>query len=131
MPRHGYESPFSNRPGLREAPPSFSSVSIVVPFYNEEECVEFVLREIIACQPNAEVVAVDDGSKDRTWEILQSVPGVTPLRLTANRGQSGALFAGLRFASGDILVYTTTANGVWTGSATALTGWNEKYKVMQ
>ena len=35
---------------------------------------------------------------------MQSVPGVTPLRLTKNRGQSGALYAGLHFASGDILV---------------------------
>jgi dolichol-phosphate mannosyltransferase len=79
-------------------------ISIVVPFYNEEDCVEFVLQEIVACQPGAEVVAVDDGSTDRTWEIMQSVPGVTPLRLTKNRGQSGALYAGLHFASGDILV---------------------------
>jgi len=104
MFRPGYQSPFSSSPGLRESLPQFSTVSIVVPFYNEEECAEFVLREIVACQPEAEIVAIDDGSKDGTWEILQSVPGVSPLRLTANRGQSGALFAGLRFASGDILV---------------------------
>lgn len=104
MSRPGYRSPFEARPGLRASPPSLETVSIVVPFYNEEECAEFVLREIVACQPGAEVVAVDDGSRDRTWEILQSVPGVTPLRLSENRGQSGALFAGLRFASGDILV---------------------------
>ena len=100
----GYISPFSRLPGLRGTPPSTKQVSIVVPFYNEEECVEFVLQEIVACQPAAEVVAVDDGSSDRTWEIMQSVPGVTPLRLTKNRGQSGALYAGLHFASGDILV---------------------------
>ncbi|MEM1441223.1 MAG: glycosyltransferase family 2 protein, partial [Verrucomicrobiota bacterium] len=66
--------------------------------------VEFVLQEIVSCQPDAEVVAVDDGSTDRTWEIMQTVEGVTPLRLSENRGQSGALFAGLNFASGDILV---------------------------
>jgi dolichol-phosphate mannosyltransferase len=104
MPSSGYQSPFSNRPGLREGPPDLATVSVVVPFYNEEECAEFVLREIAACQPGAEIVAVDDGSDDRTWEILQSVPGVTALRLSSNRGQSGALYAGLRYASGDILV---------------------------
>jgi dolichol-phosphate mannosyltransferase len=104
MPSPGYQSPFESRPGLRSSPPAFATVSIVVPFYNEEECVEFVLEELVACQPGAEIVAVDDGSRDRTWEILRSVPGVTPLRLTQNRGQSGALYAGLRYASGDILV---------------------------
>ncbi|MCB1204008.1 MAG: glycosyltransferase family 2 protein [Verrucomicrobiae bacterium] len=104
MPPTGYQSPFENTPGLRNTEPSFETISIVVPFYNEEECAESVLREIVACQPGSEVVAVDDGSTDRTWEILCSVPGVTPLRLSQNRGQSGAMFAGLRYASGDLLV---------------------------
>jgi dolichol-phosphate mannosyltransferase len=104
MTTPGYTSSFSRLPGLRGIPTSNAKVSIIVPFYNEEECVEFVLREIVACQPGAEVVAVDDGSADRTWEIMQSVPGITPLRLTKNRGQSGALYAGLHFAAGDILV---------------------------
>jgi len=99
-----YTSPFSRVPGLRGTPPSHETVSIVVPFFNEEECVEFVLREIVSSQPGAEVVAVDDGSTDKTWEIMRQIPGVTPLRLTENRGQSGALYAGLLFASGDILV---------------------------
>ena len=90
----GYQSPFERTPGLRRSLPAFDRISVVVPFYNEEECAEFVLREIVTCHPGAEVIAIDDGSKDRTWEILCSVPGVTPLRLTQNRGQSGALFAG-------------------------------------
>ncbi|MDH4410095.1 MAG: glycosyltransferase family 2 protein [Verrucomicrobiales bacterium] len=100
----GYQSPFDRTPGLRRSLPTFDRISVVVPFYNEEECAEFVLREIVACHPGAEVIAIDDGSKDRTWEILCSVPGVTALRLTQNRGQSGALFAGLSYASGDLLV---------------------------
>lgn len=104
MSSRGYQSPFENTAGPRVTPRAFDRVSIVVPFYNEEECAESVLREIVECQPGAEVVAVDDGSKDRTWEILCSVPGVTPLRLTENRGQSGAMFAGLRYAAGDLLV---------------------------
>lgn len=104
MTTPGYTSPFTRLPGLRGTPPTTAKVSIVVPFFNEEECVEFVLREILACQPEAELIAVDDGSADRTWEIIRGISGVTPLRLTQNRGQSGALFAGLHFAGGDILV---------------------------
>ncbi len=65
---------------------------------------EFVLKEIVGCQPSAEVIAIDDGSSDRTWELMQKVDGITPLRLTENRGQSGALYAGMTFAKGDLLV---------------------------
>lgn len=100
----GYQSPFPPSSGLRQEEQEAKSVSIVVPFYNEEDCVEFVLEEICKCQPDAEIIAVDDGSKDRTAEIISSIERVTPLILTENRGQSGALYAGFRFASGDILV---------------------------
>ncbi len=101
-----YHSPFPLEQGLRSTDQSEKPdrISIVVPFYNEEECVEFVLKEIVECQPDAEVIGVDDGSSDKTWELMQGIEGVTPLRLTENRGQSGALYAGLRFASGNILV---------------------------
>lgn len=100
----GYISPFDRSSGRRTSARALESVSVVVPFYNEEDCVTFVLEEIVRCQPDAEVVAVDDGSSDKTWELMQKIPGVTPLRLSENRGQSGALFAGLNYASGDILV---------------------------
>lgn len=82
---------------------SNQKISIVVPFYNEEESVRFVLEEILACQPDAEVVAVDDGSRDRTWEIISSLP-VHGLRLTENRGQSAAMYAGMRAAKGEWIV---------------------------
>lgn len=100
----GYLSPFPLSHGLADDSRSLEKVSIVVPFYNEEECVEFVLGEIVACQPDAEVVAVDDGSTDSTWEKMLTIEGIAPIRLTENRGQSAALFTGLQYASGDICV---------------------------
>ena len=100
----GYLSPFPLTGGLGDSKRALEKVSVVVPFFNEEECVEFVLREIVECQPDAEVIGVDDGSNDSTWEKMRQIPGVTPLKLTENRGQSGALFAGLTFASGDLCV---------------------------
>ena len=78
--------------------------SVVIPFYNEEEAVQSVLEEVRTCQPEAEIVAVDDGSSDRTWEIICSMKSITGLRLTENRGQSGALYAGMRAAAGDVLI---------------------------
>ncbi len=100
----GYLSPFPLNSGLGSPDRDMQKVSVIVPFYNEEECVEWVLREIIECQPDAEIIGIDDGSSDKTWEIMCGVEGYTPLRLTENRGQSGALYAGLQYASGDILV---------------------------
>lgn len=79
------------------------STSIIIPFYNEEESVRFVLEEVLACQPHAEIIAVDDGSADRTWDIICTLP-VHGLRLTENRGQSAAMYAGMRAASGDVIV---------------------------
>ncbi len=97
----GYQSPFPLEHGLRDSDQGDNParVSIVVPFYNEEECVEFVLKEIVGCQPDAEVIGVDDGSSDKTWELMQGIEGITSLRLTENRGQSGALYAGLHCPS--------------------------------
>ena len=78
--------------------------SVVIPFYNEEECVRTVLEEVKACQPNAEIIAVDDGSKDGTWAAICSLPKIHGLRLTENRGQSAAMVAGMRAAISDVIV---------------------------
>ena len=79
-------------------------VSIVVPFYNEGENITPVLRELRACQPDAEIIAVDDGSTDNTWALICAEPSVKGIRLTENRGQSGALFIGLKAASAPLCV---------------------------
>ncbi|MFD0892328.1 glycosyltransferase family 2 protein [Luteolibacter ambystomatis] len=80
-----------------------AKLSIVVPFYNEEETIAEVIAEIVRTVPGAEVIAVDDGSRDRTWEILSAIPGIRAMRFPQNRGQSAAMYAGMRQASGDIV----------------------------
>jgi len=80
-----------------------TSLSIVVPFFNEEGCVQQVLDELRAAQPEAEIVAVDDGSTDGTASLMASVPGVQCVSFGNNRGQSAALYAGLLAARGDII----------------------------
>lgn len=74
-------------------------LSIVIPFYNEGDLVTDVLREVRDRCPDAEIIAVDDGSEDPTWERLRIVQGVRALRLSRNCGQSAALYAGLQRAS--------------------------------
>ena len=63
-----------------------ADISIILPFFNEEESVRTVVDEIIGLYPQAEVVAVDDGSSDRTAEILDGIKGVKLVRFPKNRG---------------------------------------------
>jgi dolichol-phosphate mannosyltransferase len=79
-------------------------LSIIIPFYNEEENVIPVLEEVRLCQPEAEVVAVDDGSRDSTLEKIRSFPGVICLTFPRNHGQSAAFYHGLHRATGDVCV---------------------------
>lgn len=79
-------------------------LSIIIPFYNEEENVLPVLEEVRRCQPSAEIVAVDDGSRDATLEKIHSFPDTVCLTFPRNLGQSAAFYHGLHRASGEICV---------------------------
>jgi glycosyltransferase involved in cell wall biosynthesis len=92
-------------------------LSIVVPCYNEQE----VLPETVArlrrllddltakrrIAPDSHVIFVDDGSRDRTWELIRGFHDVDSrmrgVRLSANRGHQTALLAGLFAADGDAI----------------------------
>lgn len=78
-------------------------LTVVIPFYNEAGCAGEVLAEIRRAEPEAEIVAVDDGSTDGTDAILRAAPGVRVVTLGKNCGQSAALYAGLRAATGGIV----------------------------
>lgn len=80
-----------------------ASLSIVIPFFNEEGCVKQVIEEVRAAQPGAEIVTVDDGSTDKTAAMLREIPDIKTVLFEHNRGQSAALYAGLCAATGDII----------------------------
>lgn len=94
------------------------SVSIVLPIFNEEECIEEVVREIVAAvdglEPELEILMVDDGSEDATREILtrldRELAMARYLPLPRNMGQSAAMLAGMRFSKADVIV-TMDADG--------------------
>ncbi len=74
--------------------------TIVIPFYNEEQTAGTVLEEVMHSNPGAEIIAVDDGSKDKTLSILRRfTPGVRVLKSEKNLGQSAAMYAGMRAAT--------------------------------
>lgn len=86
-------------------------ISLVVPLYNEEENIRLLYDKIYAVldglgQPY-EMVFVDDGSKDRTFEILKSIhdenPHVRIIKFRGNFGQSAAMAAGFQAARGQVV----------------------------
>jgi len=78
------------------------SLSIIIPFFNEEENVEMVLREARDTNPLAEIIAVDDGSTDCTAAKIRAFPDVRLISMPKNLGQSAALYTGLVNASHEI-----------------------------
>ena len=86
-----------NNPRIQ--PYTGAGLSVVVPFYNEAPLVSRVLAELRACLPDAEIIAVDDGSTDDTWSQIAAAARVRGLRFAANLGQSAAIYYGLRAAT--------------------------------
>ncbi len=87
-------------------------ISIVVPVYNEVDNLEplhFALSDVLRRQNAAyEILLVDDGSTDGSLELAERLaeqdPRVRVVELARNFGQTAALDAGLRLATGDVIV---------------------------
>ncbi|MCB2190891.1 MAG: glycosyltransferase family 2 protein [Deltaproteobacteria bacterium] len=81
------------------------AVSIVVPVYNEQDCIADLYKGLAGLIDSleAEVIVVDDGSDDRTESLLQECQGFTLLRIP-HSGKSAALAAGLARARAPITV---------------------------
>jgi dolichol-phosphate mannosyltransferase len=80
------------------------TLSVVIPFFNEQDNVVPVLEEIRSACPHAEIIAVDDGSTDATRARILAVPHVILVSHASNLGQSAALYSGLTRATGDFCV---------------------------
>lgn len=90
----------------------FSKISIVVPVYNEDDVLEQLHGRLDAVLAGLgvqyEVVFVDDGSRDKSREVLARLSAasakVRVLELARNFGQTAALAAGIDYASGDVII---------------------------
>lgn len=87
-------------------------ISIIIPAKDEEESIpelnEWISRVMIAHGFSYEVIIVDDGSEDGTWEQIEKIatrnPSVRGLRFSRNFGKSAALHTGFREAQGDVVI---------------------------
>ncbi|MBM2825993.1 MAG: glycosyl transferase family 2 [Dehalococcoidia bacterium] len=91
-------------------PSDLGLVSVVIPVYNEEEAIGHDLDVITKAMDISgiyyEVIVVDDGSGDRTSQIVESRKEVKLVRHDRNLGTGAALKTGIRHAKGDIVVMT-------------------------
>ena len=95
----------------RPAVPSDPNLSVVAPLYDESQnvrpLVDWILQALESYQGTFEVILVDDGSRDDTWEQVRAAaadPRVRGLRLGRNVGQTAAMMAGFDHARGDVIV---------------------------
>jgi glycosyltransferase involved in cell wall biosynthesis len=85
-------------------------ISVILPIYNESKSISMLLEKIklALSQYTFEIVAVDDGSQDDSWDILKSIAEndkrIKILRFRRNFGQTAAINAGIQNSYGDIVV---------------------------
>lgn len=97
----------------RRKPANELALYIILPCYNEEEILPSTSEQLLKkldqltkqkklVSEKSRIVFVDDGSSDRTWEIIEQLhienPQILGLRLAHNRGHQNALLAGLMYA---------------------------------
>lgn len=134
-------------PSPRRSAPSITAarevprpeVSIVAPMYNEETNIRPFVEAVSAVLDGAsldyEILLVDDGSRDGTWQTIANVAAsharVRGLSLSRNFGHQGALFAGLHHSSGRAVI---TMDGDLQHPPPVilelLAAWREGYKVV-
>lgn len=88
------------------------NISIVIPLYNEAESLpelhSWIKTVMDHNKLSYEIVFVDDGSKDKSWEVIESLaaknPEVKALKFRRNYGKSPGLFVGFEAAQGDVVI---------------------------
>ena len=87
-------------------------LSIVIPSYNEEESLpelhQWILKVMTEHGFSFEIIFIDDGSKDRTWEVIEKLAQedsqVRAIKFQRNYGKAAALQIGFQAAKGDVVV---------------------------
>ena len=87
-------------------------VSVVIPLLNEEESLEeltaWIDRVVRAHALSCEIIFVDDGSTDKSWEIIEALvqryPGIKGIKFRRNYGKSAALNEGFTLVTGAVVI---------------------------
>ena len=88
------------------------NISVVVPSFNEAESIpelyEWIVRVMKAHTFTYEIIFVDDGSTDSSWDIIEGLnkkdPCVRGIKFRRNYGKSPALYCGFKMAKGEVVI---------------------------
>ncbi|TNF40579.1 MAG: glycosyltransferase [Bacteroidetes bacterium] len=87
-------------------------ISVVIPLFNEEESLPeltaWIEKVMLENHFSYEIILVDDGSKDNSWEVVEGLqiqnPAIKGIKFRRNYGKSAALFCGFDVAQGDVVI---------------------------
>ena len=95
-----------------DQPTSRLKISVVIPLYNEEESLpelcEWIKRVMLENSYSYEIILVDDGSSDSSWQVVKSLieknATIKGIKFRRNYGKSAALNQGFQKAAGDVVI---------------------------
>ncbi len=82
-------------------------LSIIIPAYNEETTIRLLINQVKRADLKGigkEIIVVNDGSIDRTKEILKTISGIEIINHKKNLGKGSAIRTGINFVTGDITI---------------------------
>lgn len=81
------------------------TLTILVPAYNEEKIIASIVEDLLRLRKeNWEILVVDDGSTDKTYDILSSFSGIRVIKHPKNKGYGAALKTGIKNATGEYII---------------------------
>jgi glycosyltransferase involved in cell wall biosynthesis len=87
-------------------------LSVVIPVFNREHSIRETIESVFACGVDAEIIVVDDGSTDRTVDVLRSYEPRVKVLQQANAGPAGARNNGFLNSTGEIVAFLDS-DDVW------------------
>ncbi|MGO3306051.1 MAG: glycosyltransferase, partial [Sphingobacterium sp.] len=88
------------------------NISVVIPLFNEEESlpelVEWIRQVMRSNAYTYEIILIDDGSNDSSWEVIERLklehPEISAIKFRRNYGKSAALNVGFAAAEGEVII---------------------------
>ncbi len=89
-----------------------TEISVVIPLYNERESlpelIEWIVRVMLEHRFSYEIVLIDDGSSDKSWEVIEEFSGkyntIRGIKFRRNYGKSAAMYCGFHAANGEVII---------------------------
>ena len=84
-----------------------STLSVLIPVYNERATIQTLISRVKAAnigQTGKEIIVIDDGSVDGTFELVETISDIRLLRHEKNQGKGAAVRSGIAAATGDIII---------------------------